>query len=102
MNDPKVTELESKMESHQTETLKAISNVAVELHGLTVELRHDREETKELRTEVNNLRTEIVDLKVNQAVLKDVKTMLGKAAYLAAGGLVTIVVGITIAVIKLT
>ncbi|AUR95662.1 TMhelix containing protein [Vibrio phage 1.210.O._10N.222.52.C2] len=102
MSDPKLTALESKIESHQTDTLKAITDVAKELHGLTVELRHDRAETRELKDEVNALRSDVTDLKINQAVLKDVKSMLGKAAYLAAGGLVTIMVGITIAVIKLT
>ena len=49
MNDPKLTALESKIESHQADTLKAITDVAKELHGLTVELRHDRDETQRLK-----------------------------------------------------
>lgn len=97
-----ITELESKVESQQAATLSAIADVAKELHGLTVELRHDREETKEIQSEVKLLRDEIVDLRINQAGLKDLKAALGKVAYLITGGIVTTVVGVTLAIIKLT
>ena len=97
MSDPRIAALEQKQEK----TLEAISSVATELHGLTIELRRDREETAALRHEIDAIKEDVKQLQINQAVLKDLKGAIGKAVYIMAGGFASILFAGILAAIKL-
>ena len=101
MGEPRLDALEKKMHDLEKDTVKSMGDLAREIHGLTVELRHDREDRNKANARVQKVEEDLVDVKINQAGLKDFRAVMGKGLYIIFGGVISILVGGVIAAVKI-
>ncbi len=101
MEQNRLGDLEKKIHSLEQDTLKSMSEIAKEIHGLTVELRYDREDRNKSNDRIRMIERDLVDIKISQAAFSDFKAVMGKGFYAIFAGVVSIIVGGVIAAVKI-